>query len=137
MNWMWNSRSNINIPYINRQYIGGSYSFSNRHLNVCYFSNGSFYELANPSCLWISGTEIVIVLCVFFLCKICQCTLACTADSFRYSRYVYEPWCRVYSFENCVLRNFDHAWGKVYNKSWIFLEGSDTNLEFNTWPLPK
>ena len=33
---------------------------------ICYFLNGSFYELANPLCLWISGTSCD--LWVFFLC---------------------------------------------------------------------
>ena len=32
---------------------------------LCYFLNGSFYELANPLCLWISGTEIVLFMCIF------------------------------------------------------------------------
>ena len=31
----------------------------------CYFLNGSFHELANPLCLWISGTEIVLFMCIF------------------------------------------------------------------------
>ena len=27
--------------------------------------NGSFYEVANPLCLWISGTEFVLFMCIF------------------------------------------------------------------------
>ena len=81
----------------------------------CIFLNGSFYELANPLCLWISGTEIVWLMCIF-LCLLVRnvvCTLVSIADSrVQVSAIrVYLPWCLVLkSVQICFLWNFDHAW---------------------------
>ena len=66
----------------------------------CYFLNGSFYELANPLCLWISGKECVWFMgnffCVYWSEMLCaNCT--CTADSRVQVCAIreYEPWYRV------------------------------------------
>ena len=59
-------------------------------------------------------------MCIFpcLLDRNAVCTLLCTADSCTYARYVLNP-----DVEFTVFKI-------VFNKN-IFLQGSDTNLEFN------
>ena len=99
-----------------------------------FYTKPSFNELANPLCLWLSGTENMIW--VFFLCVLIRnvvCTLVVSQ--------VQVCAIHVHEFKKVskiiVLWNFDHAWDQVYNKKQNCSQGSDTNLEFNAWPLPK
>ena len=108
-----------------------------------YFLNGSFYELANPLCLWMSGTEVVWfmgIFSVFIGQKWC-------VHTFMYCRFtsagmchiqVYELWCRV--LKNCKTLCSMIFWPclwSILKQKQNCLQGSDTSLEFNTWPLPK
>ena len=67
----------------------------------CYFLNCSFYELANPLCLWISGTAIVWFMCIFSLFIVQKCCvhtfMYCTAGARVQvcAIRVFEPRCRV------------------------------------------
>ena len=66
------------------------------NVNVIFFPNGSFYELANPLCLWNSGTEIMWFMGNgYFSVSIGQkcCVLTCIHvppfHECSYARYVY------------------------------------------------
>ena len=95
--------------YIHRLVIGGSLSFSNKQeihvFECCYFLNGIFYELANHYVFKYQAQK----LCYSFMCTFSVfCGQKCCGHTCLYLRFV-QVFC-----------------------SRFFLQGSDTNLKFNT-----
>ena len=92
----------------------------------CYFFNGSFCELANPLCLWITFTEIVWFMAIFFCVYWSEMhlvfTLVRTANSWVQvcAIRVYEPWSRVLKkcLKLCSMK-FWYAKNQFYNKNRI------------------
>ena len=105
-----------------------------------------FYELANPLYLWISGAEIVWFIGIF-LCLLVRnvfCTVVRTPDlRVQTCRPVCairvdELWCKL--LEKCLKlcsMKFRSSLGSILQQKQNYLQGSYTDLEFNTWPLPK
>ena len=90
--------------------------------------------------LCIRHRNCVIALWVFFLCLSVRndvCTLVCTAELCKSSRKVYEPWCRFYYVFKIVFYEMLILLGIMLITKSDFLQGPDTNLEFNLSPLPK
>ena len=107
------------------------------------FLNGSFYELANPLCLWISGAEIVWFMGIFsvYWSETVVCTFVCTADSRVqvYMRYTC-IWTRMLSFKKCpklCSMKFWSCLGSILQYKQNCLQEYDAYSKFNTWPLPK
>ena len=108
---------------------------------VLFFLYGSFYELANPLCLWISGTEIVWFMSIFsvFIVQKC-CVHTCmyrrftSAGTCMRDIYLDEPWCRVVKkcLKLCSMKFWSCLWSILQQKR-NCLQGSDTYLEINTW----
>ena len=94
MNWMKNSSRQIVVAIYTRTVYRRILKFLKQADECCYFLNGSFYELANPLCLWISGTEILWFMDIFPVCigqKCCVHTYIHVPPfhEFRYERYMY------------------------------------------------
>ena len=148
INWMRNSRSNIITLYIHGLY-RWILKFFKEAGECCYFLNCSFCELANPLYLWISGTEIVWFIGIF-LCLLVRNVFAQSYVPPIYEcrpAYIHvpvcairvdEPWCKL--LEKCLKlcsMKIRSSLGSILQQEQNCLQGSGTNLEFNTWPLPK
>ena len=136
-------RSNVITSYIHGLYIGGSESFFKQAGKCCYLLNGYF--------LWVSQSLMSLnsrhrncviygyLFCVYWSEALCAHLYiwSCTADS-RVQAHVCvirvcELWCRI--FKKCLKLCSMKFWtclGSILQQKQNSLQGSDTNLEFNT-----
>ena len=138
-----NCRSNVITSYIHELYIGGSESFFKQADKCCYLLNGYF--------LWVSQSLMSLnsrhrncgyLFCVYWSEMLCAHLYVPPIHECRhmYARCVYVNPDVEFFFKKCLKLCSMKFWtclGSILQQKQNCLQGSDTNLEFNTWPLPK
>ena len=106
-------------------------------VECCYFLDGSFSELANPLCLSISDSKINCVIYEYFFCVYWSkcCVYTCMYRQFTSAGMRDTCIWTLMCLKLCSMKVWP-CLGSILKQKQNCLQGSDTNLEFNTWPTP-